>query len=115
MSSLYSKFIKETLNWNCLEDENSFVSYEIQEYNNKKCLKIYEMFIEQQSRSKDKSKQLLETLKDIAIENKCTIFSAQISQNASEFIKQRSAHICRLFGMEKTYEDTTVIIYSRSL
>jgi hypothetical protein len=115
MSSLYAKFIKETLNWECLEDEDSFVSYEIQEQCGLKCLKICEMFIDKKARGFDKSKVLLDTLKEIAMTNNCNTLSAQISQNSSEFIKQRSIHICRLYGMNKIYEDSTVILYSRGL
>jgi hypothetical protein len=115
MSSLYSQFVKETLNWETLEDEDSFVTYEIQEKDQIKCLKICEMFIAKKARGLDKSKHLLDVLKDIALKNNCNILSAQISQTASEFIKQRSIHICRLFGMSKIYEDATVILFSRGL
>jgi hypothetical protein len=115
MYSLYAKFVKETLNWNTLEDDESFVTYEIQERNKDRCLKIYEMFIDQKARGKNKSKDLLDKLKTIALENNCNLFSAQISQTAPEFIKQRSVHICRLFGMKKTYEDSMVILYCRGL
>jgi hypothetical protein len=115
MASLYAQFVKETLNWETLEDEDSFVTYELQKKDELKCLKICEMFIEKKARGVDKSKYLLDKLKNIALDNNCTIFSAQISQTSSEFIKQRSIHICRLFGMNKIYEDTTVILYSRGL
>lgn len=115
MNSLYSRFIKETLDWDILEDEDSFVTYQIQKNKNDKCLKICEMFIDKNSRGRNKSKYLLEKLKEIAVKNNCNIFSAQISQTASEFIKQRSIHICRLFGMNKIYEDSMVILYSRGL
>jgi hypothetical protein len=115
MSSLYCEFVKETLNWECLEDEDSFVTYEIQQSGKNKCLKICEMFIDKKSRGKNKSRHLLDNLKKIAIENKCNIFAAQISQSASEFTKQRSIHICRLFGMDKVYEDSMVVLYNRSL
>ena len=114
-SSLYAKYCKETLNWETLEDEDSFVTYEIQEKNKDRCLKICEMFIDQKSRGKNKSKELLDKLKVIALDNNCNLFAAQISQKSSEFIKQRTTHICRLFGMNKTYEDSMVILYCRSL
>lgn len=68
MSSLYAQFVKETLNWDCLEDEDSFVTYEIQKNKDDKCLKICEMFIDKKARGNDKSKYLLEELKKIAIE-----------------------------------------------
>ena len=115
MKTLYAKFIKETLGWDCLEDEDSFVSYEIQEKENKKCLKICEMFIDKKSRGKNKSKYLLEKLEEIALNNNCNYIAAQISQESSEFIKQRSIHICRLFGMSLLYEDSMVILYNRGL
>jgi hypothetical protein len=115
MNSLYSKFIKETLGWDCLEDEDSFVSYHIQKKDDSKCLKICEMFIDNKARGKDKSKDLLEKLKEIALNNDCNFIAAQISQDSSEFIKQRSIHICRLFGMNLFYEDSMVIIYNRRL
>lgn len=115
MNSLYSKFIKETLDWDCLEDEDSFVSYHIQEQGSDKCLKICEMFIDKNSRGRDKSSILLKELKTIAKENDCNYMAAQISQESSEFIKQRSIHICRLFGMSLLHEDNLVIIYNRRL
>lgn len=115
MKSLYAQFIEETLNWECIEDSDSFVTYEIQDNGKDKCLKICEMFIDKTARGRDKSIYLLEKLEKVALEKECTIFSAQISQTASDFIKQRSIHICRLYGMDKIYEDSTVILYSRGL
>lgn len=115
MNNLYFDFVKETLNWDSISDVDSFVTYEIQEYNDDKCLKICEMYIDKKARGKNKSLELLDKLKKIAESNNCNYFSAQISQTASEFIKQRSIHICRLYGMQKIYEDSTVLIYSRGL
>jgi len=115
MGSMYSKFIKETLNWDIIEDDNSFVSYEIQNVRNVKCLKVNEMFVDKSVRGNNKWRDLMDKLKDIAQQNNCNMISAQISAKSSDFIQQRTIHLCRLYGMDKTYEDKNVIIYSRSI
>lgn len=115
MSSLYGKFVKETLGWSILEDDNSFVTYEVLQVGTIKSLKIMEMFIDVPFRGRDKSKHLLEILEATARSSSCNQISAQVSMTSSEFIKQRTEHICRLFGMQKVYEDQIMIVFSRSL
>jgi hypothetical protein len=115
MNSLYAQFVKEILNLDTLEDENSFVTYEIQKAGSIKCLKVINMFIDKANRGKNKSIELLDKLKIIAQNNECTSMSAQINKATSEFTQQRTEHICRLYGMSKTYEDVQIIIFSRGL
>ena len=115
MSSLYAQFVKETVGWETLEDENSFATYEIQKVGPVSCLKIIEMFVAPHSRGNDKWRELSNKMEEIAKSEKCKTISAQISKSTSEFTQQRTAHLCRLFGMSLTYEDVYQIIYSRSV
>ena len=115
MSSLYAQFVKEILDIETLEDEDSFVTYEIQKVGSISCLKIINMYIDKKARGKNKSIDLLDKMKDIAYNKKCTSMSAQINKATSEFTQQRTTHICRLYGMENTYEDSLIIIFSRSI
>ena len=113
--SLYAKFVKETIDWETYEDDNSFVTYEFQKVNGIHNLKVIEMFVEKEARGKSKWDDLMQVVEGIAKEAKCKSISAQISKSTSEFTQQRTAHLCRLNGMEKTYEDIYQIIYSRGL
>lgn len=115
MNSLYAQFVKETVGWETLEDETSFATYEIQKVGPVSCLKIIEMFVTPQARGRDKWKELSDKLEVIARQEKCKTISAQISKSTSEFTQQRTAHLCRLFGMSLTYEDIYQIIYSREV
>lgn len=115
MASLYAQFVKETVNWETLEDEDSFTTYELQKVGPVSCLKIIEMYVAPHARGKDKWRELTEKLENIAKSEKCKTISAQISKSTSEFTQQRTAHLCRLFGMSLTYEDIYQIIYSRSV
>lgn len=115
MASLYAKFVKETVNWETLEDEVSFATYQIQKIGSVSCLKIIDMFVDQQFRGKDKWRELAIKLENIARQEKCKLISAQISKSTSEFTQQRTAHLCRLSGMLLTYEDIYQIIYSREV
>lgn len=115
MASLYAQFVKETVDWETLEDENSFVTYQIQEVGPIKCLKVIEMFVVKEARGKDKWRELMEKIEDIARELKCKTISAQISKSTSEFTQQRTAHLCRLFGMQHNYEDIYQIVYNRGV
>lgn len=112
---MYAKFVKETMGWETIEDENSFLTYEIIQAGNIKSLKIMEAYVDVPARGKDKSKELLDKAYEIAKKEGCNIFSAQINPLASEFIKQRTTHICRLFGMNISYEDNNMIVLSRSI
>lgn len=115
MASLYAQFVKETVDWETLEDDDSFVTYQIQEVGPVKCLKVIEMFVRHEARGKDKWRDLMERIEEIARDLKCKTISAQISKSTSEFTQQRTAHLCRLFGMSLTYEDIYQIIYSRGI
>lgn len=115
MSSLYAQFVEEILDLKTLEDQDSFVTYEIQKAGNIACLKIINMYIDKKSRGKNKSIELLDKMKDIAYNKNCTSMSAQINKATSDFIQQRTTHICRLYGMQNTYEDSQIIIFSRSI
>ena len=115
MASLYAEFVRETVNWETLEDEDSFVTYELQEIGPVKCIKIIEMYVTPLARGKDKWKELATKVEEIAKQRECKTISAQISKSTSEFIQQRTAHICRLFGMQHSYEDVYQIIYNRGV
>lgn len=115
MESLYAKFVKETVGWETLEDENSFVTYEFQKVGGLHNLKVIEMFITKEARGKAKWEDLMDKVEQIAKDNGCKTISAQISKSTSEFTQQRTAHLCRLNRMQKTYEDVYQIIYSRGL
>jgi hypothetical protein len=115
MSSLYAQFVKETVGWQTLEDEDSFATYEIQKVGPVSCLKIIEMYVIPQARGKDKWFKISSSLEKIARQENCKTISAQISKSTSEFTQQRTAHLCRLFSMELTYEDIYQIIYSRDV
>lgn len=115
MASLYAQFVKETVNWETLEDEDSFSTYEIQRVGPVSCLKIIEMYVAPHARGNDKWRELSDKLEEIAKQEKCKTISAQISKSTSEFTQQRTAHLCRLFGMTLTYEDIYQIIYSRNV
>ena len=115
MASLYAQFVKETVDWETLEDEDSFSTYEIQKVGPVSCLKIIEMYVAPHARGKNKWRDLSDKIEEIAKSEKCKTISAQISKSTSEFTQQRTAHLCRLFGMSLTYEDVYQIIYSRSV
>lgn len=115
MASLYAQFVKETVDWETLEDENSFVTYQIQEVGPVKCLKVIEMFVTKDARGKDKWRELMEKIEGVAKELNCKTISAQISKSTSEFTQQRTAHLCRLFGMQHSYEDVYQIVYNRGV
>jgi GNAT superfamily N-acetyltransferase len=113
MTSLYAKFVKETVDWDTLEDSESFVTYQI--FEKPSCLKVIEMFVLPEARGKAKWRELMLKIEDEAKSKGCKTISAQISKSTSEFTQQRTAHLCRLFGMEKTFEDMYQIIYSRGI
>jgi len=115
MSSLYAQFVKETVNWDTLEDEDSFTTYEIQSVGPVKCLKVIEMYVAPYARGKDKWRDLMIKIEEIARQEKCKTISAQISKSTSEFTQQRTAHLCRLFGMQHSYEDVYQIVYNRGV
>ena len=115
MASLYAQFVKETVNWETLEDETSFATYEIQRVGPVSCLKIIEMYVVPHARGNDKWRDISNKLEEIAKQQECKTISAQISKSTSEFTQQRTAHICRLFGMQHNYEDVYQIIYSRNV
>jgi hypothetical protein len=115
MSSLYAQFVKETVGWDTLEDEDSFVTYEIQRVGSISCLKVIEMYTLPSKRGLSKWNSLMVEVENIARKEECKTISAQISKNTTEFTQQRTAHLCRLFGMEKTYEDIYQIVYSRGI
>jgi GNAT superfamily N-acetyltransferase len=112
---MYAQFVKETVGWETLEDEQSFVTYEIKKIGPVSCLKVIEMFTLPSHRGMDKWRTLMNQIEQIAREQECKTISAQISKSTSEFTQQRTAHLCRLFGMERTYEDVYQIIYSRGV
>jgi GNAT superfamily N-acetyltransferase len=114
-NSLYAQFLKEYAGREIIEDEDSFVTYGIFKAGNISSLKIMDMFVKKEARGKDKSYKLLDILVDVAKKEGCSLISAQIEKAADEFVQQRSMHICRMFGMEKTYEDGNYTIYSRSV
>jgi hypothetical protein len=68
-----------------------------------------------EARGRSKWAELMDRAEKVAKEAGCKTISAQISKSTSEFTQQRTAHLCRLNGMEKTYEDIYQIIYSRGL
>ena len=113
--SLYAQFVKETVGWETLEDENSFVIYEIQKVGPVSCIKIIEMYVAPLARGRDKWRELSEKIEELGRQNECKTISAQISKSTSEFTQQRTAHICRLFGMAQTYEDVYQIVFSRGI
>lgn len=115
MSSLYAMFVKETVGWETLEDEDSFATYEIQEIGPVKCLKVIEMYIKPSARGKSKWRDLMDRIEIEARNTKCKYIAAQISKNTSEFTQQRTAHLCRLYGMEHCYEDMFQIVYRRGV
>ena len=115
MKSMYAEFVQEILGLETLEDDDSFVTYEIQKTGNISCLKVINMYIDKKSRGNNKSVELLDKVKDIAYKSDCSLLSAQINKATNDFIQQRTTHICILYGMEKTYEDTQIIIFSRSI
>ncbi len=115
MPSLYSKFVKETVGWEVLEDEDSFVAYEFQNIKGLSNLKVIEMFIDTPARGKAKWEDLMKKIEEKARNVGCKTISAQISKSTSEFTQQRTAHLCQLFGMQKSYEDMYQIIYSRGI
>jgi len=113
--SLYADFVKETVGWETLEDETSFVTYEIQKIGPVSCVKIIEMYVVPEARGKDKWNELAFKIEEIGRANNCKTISAQISKSTSEFTQQRTAHLCRLFGMQHSYEDVYQIVYSRGI
>ena len=42
--SLYAEFVQEIMNWQTLEEEDAFVSYEIQNVRSIKCLKVIRIY-----------------------------------------------------------------------
>lgn len=115
MSSLYANFVKEILDWDTIEDDDSFATYQIQRVGPVSCLKIIEMYVAPHARGKDKWRDLSEKLEEVARKENCKTLSAQISKSTSEFTQQRTAHLCRLFGMSKSYEDIYCIFYNRDV
>jgi len=113
--SLYADFVKETVGWETLEDEDSFVTYELQKVGSVSCIKIIEMYVAKHARGKDTWNSLADKIEEIGRQNNCKTISAQISKSTSEFTQQRTAHLCRLFGMQHSYEDIYQIIYSRGI
>lgn len=113
--SLYADFVKETVGWETLEDEDSFTTYEIKEIGKIKQLKVIEMFTRKEARGKAKWLSIMEEITEIAKKESCTTLAAMISKSTSEFTQQRTAHLCQLFGMEKTYEDVFQIVYSKRI
>ena len=113
MSSLYANFVKEILDWDTIEDDDSFATYQIQRVGPVSCLKIIEMYVAPHARGKDKWRELSEKLEEVARKENCKTLSAHISKSTAEFTQQRTAHLCRLFGMSKSYEDIYCIFYNR--
>lgn len=115
MFNPYKEFIMEILNLEIIEESNAFGLYKIIQNGKEKELNIKLIYINKKERGNNNSVVLLDTLKKIAIDNNCDILSADISKEFSEFIQQKSIHICRLYGMNKVYEDNKIYTYSRGL
>ena len=94
MTSLYAQFVKETVDWETLEDEDSFVTYQFQEVGPISCLKIIEMYVAPQARGKNKWRDLSDKVEEIAKQNKATKqkpprvdFSSIVLTKCSDFRK----------------------------
>jgi len=115
MYNIYEEFINEILNLHILKEPNMFSLYRIHQNGKDKELNIELIYIDKKERGNNNSVALLDKLKKIALDNNCNILSANISKEFNEFIQQKSIHICRLYGMNKIYENDKVYIYSRGL
>ena len=113
--SLYAEFVKETVGWDTLEDEDSFTTYQIVSAGNVKQLKVIEMFIRENARGKAKLSTIMEQVTEIAKNSECNVLAAQISTSTPLYIQQRTSHLCQKFGMEKTYEDIFQIVFSKRI
>jgi hypothetical protein len=115
MSSLYAKHCKEVLGYEIIEDENSFVTFIHIQIGKTSCLKIIDLFIEENSRGVGKSLEMLKKLHEIAKQKDCSLFSAQLSKHVPQEVQNRTKHICERYGMKQSYEDSIMFIYSRSI
>lgn len=103
------------MNLDIIEDENSFVSFMKIKAGNISCIKVVDMFINEECRGKSKWLELMDKVEQVAKEMNCNLLSAQISKHSPEMVQKRTMHLCKKYGMKRTYEDLSLYIYSRSL
>jgi N-acetylglutamate synthase-like GNAT family acetyltransferase len=115
MESLYAKHCKEVLGYEIIEDENSFATFIHLQIGKMSCLKIIDVFINKDSRGSGKSLEMLKQVHKIAKERDCELLSAQLSKHVSQEIQNRTKYICEKYEMKKTYEDSIMYVYSRSI
>lgn len=115
MTSLYARFFKEIAGWETVETPEFFVTYQLSSCKEIKSLKIVNAFVIEEARSKGKSYEILDLMEKMAKENDCSIFSAVVAKDSSEFIQQRTIHILRTNGMSLIYEDDYNKIFSRRI
>lgn len=113
--SLYAEYVKESVNWDTLEDDDSFITYEFQSIGPVRCMKIIETYVRPEARGKNKALELVAKVEEEAKRRECKYISAVISKNYSPESQERTAHICKKLGMEKQYEDIYHIIYRREV
>lgn len=115
MNSLYSKYCKEVMNLDIIEDDNSFVTYLYIKAGNIACIKVVDMYVSENNRGNSKWLELMNKIELIAKERECSIISAQISKYSPEHVQKRTMHLCEKYNMKKAYEDLSLYIYSRSV
>lgn len=113
--SLYSEYVKECVNWETIEDEDSFITFQFQELGPVKCMKIIETYVRPQSRGHNKTLELSAKVEQEAKKRNCKFISALISKSYPQKFQERTAHICTKFGMKKEYEDDFQIVYRREV
>jgi predicted GNAT family acetyltransferase len=115
VDSLYAKHCKEVLGYEIIEDENSFATFIYFQIGKTSCLKIIDLFIDKEFRGAGKSLEMLKKIHEIAKERNCELLSAQLSKHVSQEVQNRTKYICEKYEMKKTYEDSIMYVYSRSI
>jgi hypothetical protein len=111
MLSLYGKYVKECVDWEIIEDEFSFVTYQKLEDE----IRIIDMFVSPEKRNNSIWNELYNKVEKVAQLLNCGKISAVINKQIPINNQKRTIHICKKVGMSSSYEDEFFIIYSRGL
>ncbi len=114
--SLYAEYVKECVNWETIEDEDSFITFQLQTLGPVRCMKVIETYTRPEARGKSKTLGLFAQVEEEARKQECKYISALISKNYPQEFQNRTAHICTSWlNMKKEYEDDFQIVYRREV
>lgn len=108
--TLFAQYIKERLNQEVIENESGFIIYNI---NGKSCF-LAEMYIKPDSRKSGLFIELLNELKELAVENDCEHITATIHQYDKGATNSLSSAFKYGFKIHQAHNNIITIILNLS-